>query len=211
MPVFNRPKQKAFLIHVFLISVYFPPTLAPLLFIHYCFPFLLSSQFNCAQSLAESLFLSCLFLSFFFVPHPNSLSVPLHPSCLFYAWKSSKWKKVCFSASSRFLPCCEDINTAKEMSKVKASPERQSLNSLGCFLSKEGCTPSWRHAMQVWNTPIDSSSICPPWYASALGSCTCYAEYPCYLKLNDMERDPSKPVYSGRVWDLLGPLMQEVI
>lgn len=40
----------------------------------------------------------------------------------------------CFFFSSS---CCEDMNTAQEMSKVKASTEQQSFSSLRCVLSKE--------------------------------------------------------------------------
>lgn len=39
---------------------------------------------------------------------------------------------------------------------------------------------------------------------SALGSCICYAEYPCYLKLADMEGDLSKPAQRP-LWQSLGP------
>lgn len=51
-----------------------------------------SSWFHCAQSLAESLphLLVCFFFSL--LPSPVTHHVYLHRSCLFYVWKSSKWK-----------------------------------------------------------------------------------------------------------------------
>lgn len=74
---FSRPKQKSFPMHAFAINGYVPSTLVLLLFIHYSFPFLLSSQFSCAQCLVGCLppFLAFFALCFYFVSHPNLLPV----------------------------------------------------------------------------------------------------------------------------------------